>query len=323
MGKREKYSFCSIIFIAALIISSCVPRDRYVRISGYAQGGVYSVTFNVKTASKPVRELKNGIDSILTLVDTTLSGYNKASILSRYNRGENPEKNQLFKDVYALGLRLEEETGGALDFKAAPVFALWGFNFDEPSQYPDDALVKAALASCDSTRLNYNAFAQGYTCDLVASYLHKAGVEDMLVDIGEIYCSGLNSRRKAWAIGVDTPFDGNDTPGASLSAYWHSDGAPHGIVTSGNYRKFYTRDGRKYAHTIDPRTGYPVEHNLLSITVIAPDATSADAYATYCMVIGLEETKKFIESRGDLEALAIYNDSEGNMQLWRSKAFGE
>lgn len=323
MGVTEKYLLRSILFLAALILSSCSPRDRYVCIKGYAQGGVYSVTFNVKTASKPVSELKNGIDSILTLVDTTLSGYNKASILSRYNRGEKPAKNQLFRDVYALGLRFEEETGGALDFKAAPVFALWGFNFDEPSQYPDEALVKETLASCDSTRLNYNAFAQGYTCDLVASYLHEAGVEDMLVDIGEIYCSGLNSRRKAWTIGVDTPFDGNESPGASLSAYWHSDGKPHGVVTSGNYRKFYMRDGKKYAHTIDPRTGYPVEHNLLSVTIIAPNATTADAYATYCMVIGLEKTKEFIGNREELEALAIYSDAKGEMQVWRSKSFGE
>ena len=169
-------------------------------------------------------------------------------------------------------------------------------------------------------KLNYNAIAQGYSCDLVAAYLYSIGVKDMLVDIGEIYCDGLNPERKPWTIAVDRPTDGNETPGADVVGTWHSNGGPCGIVTSGNYRKFYVRDGKKYAHTIDPRTGYPVSHNLLSATIVARDATTADAYATYCMVIGLDEAREFIQKRPDIEGYLVYDDN-GTMRSWTSEGF--
>ena len=170
--------------------------------------------------------------------------------------------------------------------------------------------------------LNFNAIAQGYSCDKVASYLHGMGVKDMLVDIGEIYCEGVNPAGKPWKIGIDRPVDGNNSPGADLDGVWESGGKSCGIVTSGNYRKFYVRDGRKYSHTIDPRTGWPVEHNLLSATIVAPNATDADAYATYCMVIGMEAAREFILSNaGRIEGYLIYSDETGEMQEWASPGF--
>ena len=165
--------------------------------------------------------------------------------------------------------------------------------------------------------LNFNAIAQGYSCDKVAEYLYSIGVKDMLVDIGEIFCDGLNPSGKPWRVGVDKPKDSNNTPGAEMNGIWESNGGPQGVVTSGNYRKFYIKDGKKYSHTIDPRSGYPVQHNLLSATIIAPTAMEADAYATYCMVIGLEAAKQFIESRQDLEGYLIYGDFES----WASPGF--
>ena len=137
----------------------------------------------------------------------------------------------------------------------------------------------------------------------------------MLVDIGEIFCDGLNPQGKPWRIGIDRPKDGNNTPGADMQAILESNGGPQGIVTSGNYRKFYIKDGVKYSHTIDPRTGYPVQHKLLSATVIAPTAMEADAYATYCMVIGTEKAQEFILSRPDLEACLI------SEEIWTSPGF--
>ena len=173
------------------------------------------------------------------------------------------------------------------------------------------------MARCQNREvLNFNAIAQGYSCDLVASYLHSIGVKDMLVDIGEIYCEGLNPEGKGWSIGIDTPEDGNDTPGAKLAGIWKSDGGAYGVVTSGNYRKYYIHDGKKYAHTIDPRTGRPVEHNLLSATVVAASATEADALATYFMVIGMEEARRFVEEHDGIEACLITSDTS-----WRSPNF--
>jgi thiamine biosynthesis lipoprotein len=151
----------------------------------------------------------------------------------------------------------------------------------------------------------------------VARYLYSIGVKDMMVDIGEIFCDGVNPNGMPWGIGIDKPVDGNNDLGAQLQAIFKVPAGPHGVVTSGNYRKFYVKDGRKYAHTIDPRSGYPVSHNLLSATIVAPDALIADAYATYCMVVGLEEAVSFIESTPDIEGCLVY-DEDGEFRTWTS-----
>lgn len=330
-------------------LASCSSRGRYVAVTGYAQGGTYSIKFNLAGVTESRENIKEAVDSILILVDTTLSGYNKASMLSRFNAGEEVVPNQLFCDIYSYCYDIYEETRGCVDVASGPLFDIWGFGFSTDS-LPSDDLVKETIAACglshlqkslapgiavsgrdiasdelgeDSLflpKLNFNAVAQGYTCDLVAAYLSSIGVKDMLVDIGEIYCRGVNPSGTGWTIGVDRPVDGNDTLGADLDGIWTSEGRACGIVTSGNYRKFYVKDGRKYAHTIDPRTGYPVQHHLLSATVTAGTAAAADAYATYCMVLGLEDAKAFIESRPDLEGYLIY-DSEGEMKEWASDGF--
>ena len=335
----------SLFFLVLLAGQGC---NRYVAVTGYAQGGTYSVKFNAAGVRVPRAEIAAAIDSVLTLVDTTLSGYNKASILSRFNAGEAVIPNKLFSDIYTYSREIWEETDGCVDVAAGPLFDVWGFGFSTDS-LPSDAKVRETIASCgmarlrphiapgepldsrallsDSgtldqapSRLNFNAIAQGYTCDLVADYLRSIGVKDMLVDIGEIYCAGRNPAGRDWIIGVDRPVDGNDTPGADLDGVWLSAGRSCGIVTSGNYRKFYVRDGRKLAHTIDPRTGYPVDHSLLSATIVAPSAAAADAYATYCMVLGYEDARAFIESRSDLEGYLI-RDVDGSMVEWASPGF--
>lgn len=333
----KKYILLSAVI--AFLLCSCTERGRYVAVTGFAQGGTYSVKFNISGVKESRERISSAIDSILTLVDTTLSGYNKSSILSRFNSGETVVPNDLFCEIFSFCSDIYEETGGCVDVASGPLFDIWGFGFSTDS-LPSDDLVKETLATCGLSRikssfapgcsiasgepslpeLNFNAVAQGYTCDLVAAYLHSIGVKDMLVDIGEIYCEGVNPAGQGWSIGIDRPVDGNETPGADLDGIWTSEGRACGIVTSGNYRKFYVRDGKKYAHTIDPRTGYPVQHNLLSATVTAASGAAADAYATYCMVIGLEEAKAFIESRDDLEAYLIY-DSGNGMEEWASRGF--
>ena len=169
-------------------------------------------------------------------------------------------------------------------------------------------------------QLNYNAIAQGYSCDVVARYLFSLGVKDMMVDIGEIFCAGRNPSGMPWTIGIDRPVDGNNVPGADVQGIFRIPEGAYGVVTSGNYRKYYVKDGKKYAHTIDPRTGFPVSHNLLSATILASDATTADAYATYCMVIGLEAAQAFISSREDIEGCLIY-DQDGTLCSWTSSGF--
>ena len=305
------------IFLTVCLLTAC-QRGRYYTFTGYAQGGTYTVKADLEGVDVPAEQIQQRIDAILDSIDFSLSGYNKNSLLSRYNAGEEIIPDRFFREVRALSERYRALTGGAFDVAAGPLFDIWGFGFTSDS-LPDPARVAAALAACKEEKvLNFNAIAQGYTCDVVADYLHGIGVHNMLVDIGEIYCEGLNAAGKGWTIGVDNPVDGNDTPGQDLRGIWQSDGSACGIVTSGNYRKFYVKDGKKYAHTIDPRTGYPVQHDLLSATIVAPTAAEADALATACMVIGTEQARALIESRPDLEGYLITADT-----VWMSDGFAE
>lgn len=298
-----------------LALWSC-DRPRYVSFSGFAQGGTWTVKANLRGVCVRPERIQTAIDSILITIDTTLSGYNPASQLSRFNAGEPVVKSPCFLEVEALSEHYRELSGGAFDAAAGPLFDIWGFGFKTDSLPDADRVSEAMALSREGKVLNFNAIAQGYTADCVASYLKGIGVRDMLVDIGEIWCCGLNPAGKGWTIGIDTPTDGNNVPGASISGVWESDGGPHGVVTSGNYRKFYVRDGVKYSHTIDPRTGYPVSHSLLSATVVAPTAAEADALATVFMVVGFGEAREFVLSHEGVEACLITSE-----EIWRSPGF--
>ena len=340
------------IFLAVVSFLSCTPQDEYIVITGYAQGGTYAVKLNLNGKDGRVRpsaeEIRDSIDSKLLQIDRSLSGYNKNSILSRLNAGEKVVPDELFKDMYRYSCQLYDQTEGVVDVASAPLFDIWGFGFSkgelpsesdvesarkisgmarlakEPDNVLDEAgfLSSAALALDGGAgpELNFNAVAQGYSCDVIADYLYSIGVKDMLVDIGEFFCDGLNPSGKPWTIGIDRPVDGNNDIGADLQGIFRAPSGPHGIVTSGNYRKFYVRDGKKYAHTIDPRTGYPVDHSLLSAPVVAVDAVTADAYATWCMVVGLDEAKDFLAGTDGFEGCLIYDDN-GEMKTWCSPGF--
>ena len=337
-----------LLFLPAF---SCVPKDRYVTITGYAQGGTYTVKLNLNGydghVSAEPEEIRDSIDSILSRIDKSLSGYNRNSLLSRFNSGEAISPDSLFTEIYSHAWTVYDETAGVVDVASAPLFDIWGFGF-KTGEMPTDEAVMKVKAGCGLRRmkrnmpemvsdgvlnpasmlsedgplpqLNYNAIAQGYSCDVVARYLYSIGVKDMMVDIGEIFCDGCNPSGRQWTLGIDRPVDGNNDPGAQIQGIFRAPAGPHGIVTSGNYRKFYVRDGRKYSHSIDPRTGNPVDHQLLSATIVAGDAMTADAYATYCMVIGLDASKEFLMSRPDLEGCLIY-DEGGVFRTWCSDGF--
>lgn len=297
------------------LLAGC-SADNYVTFSGYAQGGVYNIHVNMNGVEVSEEEIASSIDSLLEGIDFSISGYNHNSLLSRRNAGEEIVPDRYFNEVSSLSDKYKAMTDGAFDVYSGPLFDIWGFGFTSDS-LPSPDRIALAMEECKQGKtLNFNAIAQGYSCDVVAGYLYSVGVKDMLVDIGEIFCDGLNPSGTGWTIGVDNPVDGNNTPGADLRGIWKSDGGPCGIVTSGNYRKFYIKDGKKYAHTIDPRTGYPVEHDLLSATIVAPTAAEADALATACMVWGPEKSKEFIESHPEIEGYLI--TSEG---VWTSSGF--
>ena len=340
--KTVQCIFHAMALLAAAAMLSCTGKTGYVAVRGYAQGGTYTVKANLKGTSLKPDIMARDIDSILVAIDNTLSGYNKGSLLSRLNNGDTVVSNPLLDEMLILSEAILEETGGAVDVASGELFDLWGFGFTRDSLPPaetvanvlsrrgkglgirrfgSDSLALEKAGGKPSVKLNFNAIAQGYSCDVVARYLKSFGITDMLVDIGEIYLSGNNPSGQSWKLAIDTPSDGNDTPGKDIAGTWESRGRSLGVVTSGNYRKFYVKDGRKYPHTLDPRNGYPVGHNLLSATVTAPDAARADALATYCMVIGTEKAKAFLQGTPDVEGYLISGTEDGGYAIWKSDNF--
>lgn len=278
--------------------------------------------------------IRDSIKLYFHRINKSVSGYDTTSILYRLNRGENPPLDEIFLDVFEYAQHIYKESNGAVDASAAPLFDLWGFGFkngveiskqnvDSLKQfigmeklcvYQDENNSKWYLKKADPRiMLNFNAIAQGYTADYFGRRFEAMGIENYLIEIGgEVYSKGVNPSGKQWRVGIDKPVDGNFIPGESMQAIIQLSGK--GLVTSGNYRKFYVKDGMKYSHTVDPKTGYPVQHTLLSATVIADDATTADAYATYFMVVGLEKSKEILSGQENMEALLVYGEQENMKQ---------
>lgn len=324
----------AVVFIAAL--ASCSGHNQYRRLEGFAQGGTFHIIYSVPETESPA----TSDDTIAALVtkrlrdiDFSISGYNKGSLLSRINRGEDCMPDRYFTELFELSQQVWKETGGLFDVSGGPLFDFWGFGFKDPQSLDslrDDArtarivdslleFVGMDLVSLENGRivkkdprvqLNFNAIAQGYTCDAVADLLDSIGIQNYLVEVGmEIVCKGLNASGKPWRIGIDAPVDGSQTAGENVQKFL--DLTDCGITTSGNYRKFFLIDGKKYSHSINPVIGYPVQHDLLSATVISADTARpgalSDAYATYCMVLGKEAAARFIGSRGDLRGYLIHD----------------
>ena len=336
MYPKLRISLLALISAFFTIVGCTGTHTPYTTVEGFAQGGtfrlVYQPNANGETASLP-----DSLKIWFSRIDKSLSGYDTTSLVSQINRGENPPLDPLFIECFNLSKEVYQSTQGAFDISAAPFFDIWGFGFSNKgkiTQHTLDSLMQfvgmdklsiiydstanvSYLKKADPRmKVNFNAIAQGYTCDYICRGMDKMGIENYLLEVGgEILCKGINPKGKEWSIGIDKPIDGNFIPGQSVEAVIEV--SNKGLVTSGNYRKFYIKDGKKYAHTIDPRTGYPVDHNLLSATIIASNAMLADAYATYCMVIGFEQAKTSVESRADLEGCLIYDDG-GEFVTWCS-----
>lgn len=318
--------------IMAAAVLSCGKGTGYYNIEGYAQGGTYRIT--LETGFRECAELQRGIERILADIDNSISGYNDSSSLSKFNNNLCEScSDTILLDIFAISARMHEECHGYFDISAGALFDAWGFGFKDGS-LPDSRAIDSIRnftgmdkITCNNGKLyksdprvtlNFNAIAQGYTCDMIGRYLSSEGIDNMLINVGgEIFGKGVNPSGQNWTIGIDAPIDGNMEPGTEIQTILELPSAATGIVTSGNYRKFYIRDGKKYAHTINPKTGYPVNHNLLSATVICGDAATADALATYMMVIGLDESIGYVERHQGVEAVLIYEE-DGKIKTWMS-----
>jgi thiamine biosynthesis lipoprotein len=301
-------------------------------IKGEAQGTYYAITYYDSLN----RDFSRQIDSLLQAFDRSCSNYQPNSIISKVNRNEVVALDSLFIGNYFLADKVSRETGGDFDITVRPLVELWGFGLKNRSNVSGaqvDSIMEFVgyrKVRLDSGRiikddprimLDYNAIAQGYSVDVVAGFLKKQGIKNFLVDIGgELYAYGHKADGSPWKVGVERPKDGAQY-GENLSAIIALQNK--GMATSGNYRKFYIKDGVKYAHTIDPHTGYPVQHSLLSATVVAPTAGLADAYATAFMVMGIDRAKVLLKRHPELDVYLIYSDTTGEYRSFSTNGMSE
>ena len=325
---NKGYLLFNLLIVTAL--SAC-QQDKNIeyKVQGFTQGTSYSVIWYDNRGTID-QEVNNDISEILIAIDSSLSTYNPGSVISLVNRNEEVVLDTLFINVFNKSYEIWAITEGAFDITAAPLINAWGFGPDATKRFNEsikDRLMELVgmdkikivdgmvIKSDPDMCLDVNAIAQGYTVDLIYNYLSARGYESYLVEVGgEVRTRGTKPDGRPWIIGLDKPSDGNITPGLYRQADIKL--VDKALATSGNYRKYYIEDGIKYSHTIDPKTGYPVRHKLLSATVITDDCMTADALATACMVMGLEKAKEMIRKIDGLEAYLVYSDEEGDFKTW-------
>ena len=302
----------------------------YQHNEGMVFGTFYKITYQYEN------DLKEGIEREMKKVDDTLSPFNKNSIISAVNENKPVALNDMFMSVYDLARTVSEDTDGAFDITVAPLVNAWGFGFKHniaPTKSTIDSIMnfvgykkvrmmgRTIMKDDPRVMLDCSAIAKGYGSDVVAHYLESMGISNYLVEIGgEIVAKGSNPKGKPWAIGVEKPVDDSLAVKSELQTVLNI--TDMAMATSGNYRNFYYKDGKKYAHTIDPKTGHPVQHNILSATVIAKRCAMADAYATALMVVGLDKAKEILGRHKDLKAYIIY-DKGGKYGIWHTEGLGD
>lgn len=308
-----------------------VEANGYLKNEGSIFGTIYHITYQNE------KDLKPEIEQAMQAVDRSLSMFNKESVVSKINDNSSNETDSLFRHVFAISKIVSASTGGCFDPTVAPLVNAWGFGFkndDLPSKQQVDSLLsligfdhvairnRKIMKTNPGIVMDFSAVAKGFAVDQVARLLEQKGIKNYMVEIGgEVIVKGQNPKGSAWRVGIAKPTEagGKDAGTSTGDGEFQTILELHdkAMATSGNYRNYYvTEDGRKLAHTIDPHTGYPVQHSILSSTVFAPDCATADAYATAFMVMGLDEAKKVLKTQRNLEVYFIYADEQGKLQVF-------
>jgi len=326
----QKNRIYPIILIVAMFVVWQLRKSgqaEFVSISGTTMGTTYNIKYFVVEGTN----YKIQIDSILVNFNHSLSTYEEESEISTFNKQSTFTFIQpYFYTVLQKSKEIYESTGKAFDPSVYPLVSAWGFG-PEGRNIPDSSQVDSLLTyvgfskiefdkqmvtkSIPGIKLDFSAIAKGYGVDVIGNYFNGLNVTNYFIEIGgEVKCKGLNKGNK-WRVGIEDPRF--DKQGKEISAI--AELSDKSMATSGNYRNFYELDGVKYAHTIDPKTGYPVKHSLLSASVFAPSCMVADAYATAFMVMGLEAAKELSGSIIGLDVFLVYSDSAGNLKTFTSK----
>jgi len=316
-----------------LAFSACQPPKelKLYKMTGAAQGTYYAISY----FSDNNENLQPAIDSLLRQFDLSVSAYTPLSILSRLNNNDTTiVADSIYTTVFHKSMEVSEKTDGAFDVTVAPLVNAWGFGFSKKAKvdkamvdsllpligYKNVKLKKGKLVKKDPRiRIDFDAIAQGYSSDWLARFLERKGIQNFLIDVGgEVLGRGSKLNGQMWSVAIEMPAKkAEDERKIQAILSLHN----KAISTSGSYRKYYEENGIRYSHTIDPSNGYPVRHNLLSVSVVANDCITADAYATSFMVMGLEKSKKFLEKNNELDAYFISDDLQGGFSVFYTPGF--
>lgn len=329
----KKKQLFALIFIAIAMIFLLIPFDKKDQPYITNQGKVFGTFYNITYQQPQGKDLNDSIIKAFQVFDASLSTFNPNSTISKINRNESNLSDRFFDKMYIEAQKVSVLTNGAFDITVAPLVNAWGFGFKKeefPSSITIDSILQYVgyqkislengfLQKQDMrTQIDASAIAKGLSVDIIANLLAENGCENFLVDIGgEIVSKGKNPKGKKWSIGINTPTESVTQTGEVQSIIYANNIS---IATSGNYRQFYYKEGKKYAHTIDPKTGFPVQHQLLSATIVAPSCMTADAFATACMVMGVEKSLALCDSITEIEGFFIYSAGD-SLQTTYSKGF--
>jgi FAD:protein FMN transferase len=321
---KIKLSITFVLLFTSIIYGQQEP----IRIEGYAQGTTYHILyFDLKN-----RNLQPQIDDILEDFDKSVSTYIPNSIISRINSNQkNVKVDKYFIACFNKAKEVWKNTNGAFDPTVYPLSNAWGFGpgkKDKIEKTKIDSILKFVgfdlielkgkkIIKKDSrVALDFNAFAQGYSVDVVSEFLNSKNIKSYIVEIGgEVFAKGKMATGENWTVGIEKPIDNKETVNPNNAIVKLENLA---VSTSGNYRRFFLEDGVKYSHHIDPKTGYPTKNNLLSASIFAKNCITTDANATGVLVMGLEKAKIFLEAHKELQAYLIYSDDKGNYQVYET-----
>lgn len=321
------------LIVFFLLTVSCEPAKKNIKISGPVFGTSYGVTFY----SESEKDFQKALDSLFSIINTSLSTYREDSDISKINRNEDTKVDDHFKTVFNMAKEIFEKTEGAFDPTIGAVVNAWNFGpkgkvvgLDELKidslmasvgfekvQLVDDKVVKTNAM----TFLDFNAIAKGYGVDVVSNFLESQNIDNYIVEIGgEIRCKGMNiETNHPWRVGIEKPnFDGTQSLMKAI------DMRDEAMATSGTYRKYSVdEEGNRYSHIIDTETGYPSKTNLLSISVIADNCMVADGYATAFETMGIERVKQFLTAHPELKVFLIFENDRKELETIRLNGFPE
>ena len=318
--------------MSILCFASCGRQSHKIVLQGLAQGSYYAVTYY----DAENRNFQPEIDSIFHAVDMSVNLWVDSSIISKVNRNEDVTLDSIFLDNFRIAMETARLSDGYFDPTISPIVAAWGFSYksgdsitpqliDSLKQLVDYRKIRIengkVVKENPDMKLDFNAIAQGYTSDLIALFLESRGIKNYLVDTGgEIMARGSKPNGQPWIVGIEKPAENWDSEQVVQTRITLRD---KGLVTSGSTRKYTERNGRRYSHCIDPKTGYPLEHNVLSATVLAENSVWADALASICMVMGMEKSLPLIESMDGVEAYYIFVNDQNELETFATEGFRE